>query len=259
MSESLLCKKQNGVAILTLNRPKAYNSFNREMALALIAKFEDFAVDDEVRAIVLTGIGAAFCAGQDLKEVTEDNGITFEIILREHYNPIIKAIRTIRKPVIAAINGVAAGAGANIAFCCDLTIAKESATFTQAFSKIGLVPDSGGTFFLPRLVGMQRATAMMMLSNKITAKEAAEIGLIYHCVNDEEFDSAVMKLAEKIARMPTKALGMTKELINAGFNNNLEDQLKMEGDYQISASKSHDYNEGVNAFLEKRRPDFIGK
>ncbi|MCH2021225.1 MAG: enoyl-CoA hydratase-related protein [Saprospiraceae bacterium] len=259
MSDTLLFKKQNGVVTLTLNRPKAYNSFNREMAFALIAELEKSALDDEVRVIILTGNGTAFCAGQDLREVTEDNGITFEMILNEHYNPIIKAIRSIGKPVVAAINGVAAGAGANIAFSCDLTIAKESASFTQAFSKIGLVPDSGGTFFLPRLVGMQRATSMMMLSNKITAKEAAEIGLIYQCINDDEFDSSVSKLAEKLAKMPTKALGMTKELINAGFNNNLDAQLKMEGDYQIAASKSYDYNEGVNAFLEKRKPEFIGK
>lgn len=259
MSETLQSLNENGVATLTLNRPKAFNSFNREMAFALIVELERCAQDDTIRVIVLTGEGRAFCAGQDLKEATDDNGISFEMILKEHYNPIIKAIRTIGKPVVAAINGVAAGAGANIAFCCDMTIAKESASFTQAFSKIGLVPDSGGTFFLPRLVGLQRATAMMMLSNKITAKEAADMGLIYQCVADEDFDAAVAKLAGKLARMPTKALGMTKELINAGLDNDLDAQLKMEGEYQIIASESDDYNEGVSAFLEKRKPSFKGK
>lgn len=259
MSDTLLFSKENGVATLTLNRPQAFNSFTREMAFALIAKLDECAKDKTVRAIVLTGSGKAFCAGQDLKEATDDNGITFEMILNEHYNPIIARLRSISKPIIAAVNGVAAGAGANIAFACDMTIAKNSVSFTQAFSMIGLVPDSGGTFFLPRLVGMQRATAMMMLSNKITAADAVSMGLIYQTVADEEFDAAVSKLANQVAKMPTKALGMTKELINAGLSNSLEDQLKMEGKYQIEASQTYDYNEGVNAFLEKRKPEFKGR
>ncbi|WMX12495.1 enoyl-CoA hydratase-related protein [Aureispira sp. CCB-E] len=259
MSETVQFKQENGVAILTLNRPKAFNSFNREMAFALLERLDACAKDETIRAIVLTGEGRAFCAGQDLKEATEDNGISFEMILNEHYNPIIKAIRTIKKPVLAAVNGVAAGAGANIAFACDMTIAKKSASFTQAFSKIGLVPDSGGTFFLPRLVGMQRATAMMMLSNKITAQGAVEMGLIYQYVEDEQFEEQVMNLATSLAKMPTKALGMTKELINAGMQNDLDSQLEMEGKYQIEASRSADYEEGVNAFLEKRKPEFKGK
>lgn len=259
MSETVLFKQENGVATLTLNRPKAFNSFNRAMAFALIERLEACAKDDTVRTIVLTGEGRAFCAGQDLKEATEDNGISFEMILNEHYNPIIKAIRSLKKPVLAAVNGVAAGAGANIAFACDMTIAKKSASFTQAFSKIGLVPDSGGTFFLPRLVGMQRATAMMMLSNKITAQGAAEMGLIYQVVEDDAFEEQVNNLAVALAKMPTKALGMTKELINAGMQNDLDAQLEMEGKYQIEASESADYEEGVNAFLEKRKPEFKGK
>lgn len=259
MSETIQFKQENGVVTLTLNRPKAFNSFNREMAFALIGHLDACAKDDTVRAIVLTGEGRAFCAGQDLKEATEDNGISFEMILNEHYNPIIKAIRRIKKPVLAAVNGVAAGAGANIAFSCDLTIAKKSASFTQAFSKIGLVPDSGGTFFLPRLVGMQRATAMMMLSNKITADAAVEMGLIYQVAEDETFEEEVSKLANSLAKMPTKALGMTKELINAGMQNDLDSQLELEGKYQIEASESADYEEGVNAFLEKRKPVFKGK
>jgi 2-(1,2-epoxy-1,2-dihydrophenyl)acetyl-CoA isomerase len=209
--------------------------------------------------IVLTGAGKAFCAGQDLREVMEDNGISFETILEEHYNALIAAIRQNKKPIIAAVNGVAAGAGANISFSCDFTLAKQSANFTQAFSKIGLVPDSGGSFFLPRLVGLQRATAMMMLSNKITAQEAMDMGLIYQAVADDIFEETVQKLASKLAKMPTKALGMTKELINAGFSNTYEEQLEMEGRYQIIASETADHKEGINAFLEKRKPEFKGK
>lgn len=259
MSELIQFTKEGGVVTLKLNRPEAYNSFNREMALALIESLNVCANDNEIRAVVLTGEGKAFCAGQDLKEATDDNGISFEMILKEHYNPIIKAIRGLKKPVVAAVNGVAAGAGANIAFACDFTIAKKTAFFTQAFSKIGLVPDSGGTFFLPRLVGMQRATAMMMLSNKITADAAVEMGLIYQAVEDGAFEGEVNKLAYDLAQMPTKALGMTKELINAGMQNDLDSQLELEGKYQIIASESADYKEGVNAFLERRKPEFRGE
>jgi 2-(1,2-epoxy-1,2-dihydrophenyl)acetyl-CoA isomerase len=161
--------------------------------------------------------------------------------------------------VIAAVNGVAAGAGANIAFACDFAVASQKASFTQAFSKIGLVPDSGGTFFLPRLVGLQRATALMMLSDKLSAQEAESIGLIYKAVEEENFQNFVAELAARLAQMPTKALGMTKKLINAGFNNNLDQQLDMEGAYQVIAGESYDYQEGVNAFLEKRKAVFKGK
>lgn len=258
MSDTLLIEHEAGVTTLTLNRPKAFNSFNREMAFALITALRACAKDSKVRAVVLTGAGRAFCAGQDLKEASEDNGISFEKILEEHYNPIIEAIRTLKKPVVAAVNGVAAGAGANIAFACDLTLAKTSVKFTQAFSKIGLVPDSGGTFFLPRLVGLQRATAMMMLSNNVSATDAVDMGLIYKAVEDEEFDAFVKDFAHKLAQMPTKALGMTKELINAGFHNDLTSQLKMEGAYQVLASQSEDHKEGINAFLGKRKPNFKG-
>ena len=249
-------KKQEGVAIIALNRPDVFNSFNREMALAVITALDDCEVDPNVHVIVLTGNGKAFCAGQDLNEAIEDNGISFEVILNEHYNPIISRIRNIEKPVVAAVNGVAAGAGANIAFACDFTIASKKASFTQAFSKIGLVPDSGGTFFLPRLVGLQRATALMMLSYKLSAEEAESMGLIYKAVEVEEFHSFVADFTARLASMPNKALGMTKRLINAGLNNDLDTQLKMEGELQIEAGNSADYKEGVNAFLEKRKPTF---
>lgn len=253
-------KKEKGIATIALNRPDVFNSFNREMALAVIKALDDCAKDDEVRVIVLTGNGKAFCAGQDLNEAIDtNNGITFDVILNEHYNPIVRRIRAIEKPVIAAVNGVAAGAGANIAFACDFTVASKKASFTQAFSKIGLVPDSGGTFFLPRLVGLQRATAMMMLSDKVSAEEAEQMGLIYKAVEAEDFNSFVADLAERLSNMPTKALGMTKKLINAGLNNTLDQQLDMEGEFQIEAGESYDYNEGVKAFLEKRKPIFKGK
>lgn len=259
MSRTVQRSLHKGILTLTLNRPNTYNSFNREMSLALIEALEQAAKSEEVRAVVLTGGGKAFCAGQDLREVTDDNGIEFKQILYEHYNPIVKAIRSLPKPVVAAINGVAAGAGANIAFACDLTIAKESASFTQAFSKIGLVPDSGGSFFLPRLVGMQRATALTFLSERISAQEAADMGLIYQCVADEEYEEAVQKLALRLAQMPTRALGMTKQLLNKSATNSLEEQLDLEGEMQLIASTRHDYKEGVNAFLEKRKPKFKGK
>lgn len=257
-SNTLKQNLEHGVLTLQLNRPDSFNSFNREMSLELIEALEQASLNDQVRSIVLTGTGKAFCAGQDLNEATDDNGISFEIILNEHYNPIIRSIRNITKPVIAAVNGVAAGAGANIALCCDMIVAKSTASFTQAFSKIGLVPDSGGTFFLPRMVGLHRANALMMLSDKITAQEAHEMGLVYKVCDDEEFEDKVYQLAERLAKMPTKALGMTKKLINAGMNNTLEDQLEMEALFQIRASESNDYKEGVNAFLEKRKPVFKG-
>ena len=253
-------KKQDNVALIALNRPDVFNSFNREMALAVIAALDDCELDDNVRCIVLTGNGKAFCAGQDLNEAIDpNNGITFEVILNEHYNPIVRRIRNIEKPVIAAVNGVAAGAGANIAFACDFTVASKKASFTQAFSKIGLVPDSGGTFILPRLVGMQRATALMMLSDKVTADEAENMGLIYKAVEEENFQNFVAELASRLAQMPTKALGMTKKLINAGFNNTFDQQLDLEGKYQVLAGESYDHKEGVNAFLEKRKAIFKGK
>jgi 2-(1,2-epoxy-1,2-dihydrophenyl)acetyl-CoA isomerase len=257
---SIEFKKENGVATIALNRPEVFNSFNREMALAVIAALDDCETDNEVRCIVLTGNGKAFCAGQDLNEAIDpNNGISFEVILNEHYNPIVRRVRNIEKPVIAAVNGVAAGAGANIAFACDFAVASKKASFTQAFSKIGLVPDSGGTFFLPRLVGLQRATAMMMLSDKMSAEEAERIGLIYKAIEEEDFKTFITDLSLKLANMPTKALGMTKRLINAGFDNNLDQQLDMEGSLQIIAGESYDYQEGVNAFLEKRAPKFKGE
>ena len=250
----------NHVATLTLNRPEVFNSFNREMALLLQTELDACQEDLAVRTIVITGAGRAFCAGQDLKEVTNPElNPGFKKILEEHYNPIITRIRTIEKPVIAAVNGVAAGAGANIALACDIVVASDKASFIQAFSKIGLVPDSGGTFFLPRLIGFQKASALMMLGDKVSAEEAERLGMIYKVITAEGFQEEVHKLAQQVALMPTKAIGMTKRLLNESLNNQLENQLDLEGKLQIEAAQSADYAEGVAAFVEKRKPNFNGK
>lgn len=246
-------------AYLTLNRPEVFNSFNREMALLLQKELDDCESNPEVRAIVITGSGKAFCAGQDLKEVTSvELNPGFKKILEEHYNPIISRIRAIEKPIIAAVNGVAAGAGANIALACDVVIASENASFIQAFSKIGLVPDSGGTFFLPRLIGFQKASALMMLGDKVSAQEAERMGMIYKVVSSENFSEEVNTIANTMAQMPTKALGMTKRLLNKSINNSLEEQLDLEGKLQIESAQSDDYAEGVDAFVNKRKPNFKG-
>lgn len=250
---------KNKVATIALNRPEVFNSFNREMALSLQKILDDCEVNKDVRAIILTGNGKAFCAGQDLKEVTDPElNPGFKKILDEHYNPIILKIRNIKKPLIAAVNGVAAGAGANIALACDIVVAHEKVSFIQAFSLIGLIPDSAGTFFLPRLIGFQKATALAMLGDKIGAEEAERLGMIYKCVPLEEFEKTINDLAVKLANMPTKALGMIKELLNASMTNTLEEQLSMESKYQIDAAQSNDYAEGVAAFIEKRKPNFKG-
>lgn len=229
------------------------------MALDLQHALDECAENSEVRAIVLTGEGKAFCAGQDLAEATDPNGPELESIVRDHYNPIIERLRNIEKPIIAAVNGVAAGAGANIALACDITIATESASFIQAFSKIGLIPDSGGTFFLPRIVGMQKALALMMTGDKVSATDAEAMNMIYKVVSDESFEEEVTKFAEKMAKMPTRGFGLTKKAVNASWNNTLTEQLKVEEVLQTEAGRTHDFSEGVNAFMEKRRPNFTGE
>lgn len=255
----LIIAQEAGVCTLKLNRPEVFNSFNRAMAIALQEALDRCAADDSVRAIVITGEGKAFCAGQDLAEATDPNGPELRSIVRDHYNPIIQRIRNIEKPVIAAVNGVAAGAGANIALACDLTVAKESASFIQAFSKIGLIPDSGGTFFLPRIIGMQKALALMMTGDKVSATQAEAMNMIYKVVPDDQFEAEVEKLASTMAAMPTKGLGLTKKAVNQSFANDLTTQLAVEEALQTEAGQSYDFNEGVNAFLEKRKPEFRGK
>jgi 2-(1,2-epoxy-1,2-dihydrophenyl)acetyl-CoA isomerase len=256
---SILKNVENSVLTLKLNRPSVFNSFNREMALALQEELKSAATNDEVRAIIITGEGKAFCAGQDLAEATDPNGPALQSIVKDHYNPIIELIRSIEKPIIAGVNGVAAGAGANIALACDITIAKESASFIQAFSKIGLIPDSGGTFFLPRIIGSQKALALMMTGDKISAVDAEKMNMIYKVVSDDNFENELYKFANHIAKMPTKGLGLTKKAINASFSNDLITQLALEEVLQTEAGQTYDFNEGVSAFLEKRAPEFKGK
>lgn len=250
---------KNGVGIIRLNRPEKYNAFNREMAFAVQAHLDECKSNPEIRAVYIIGEGKAFSAGQDLDEVVDPEGPEISSILIEHYNPIVKRIRKIEKPVIAAVNGVAAGAGANIAIACDICVAAKSASFIQAFSKIGLIPDSGGTFFLPRVIGLQKATALMMLGDKVPAEEAERIGMIYKVLPDENFEAVALEIATTLAQMPTRGLALTKQALNQSLYNNYEDQLHDEELLQQKAGNTYDYKEGVQAFLEKRKPQFRGE
>ncbi len=255
---SILFEVKDSVGFITLNRPEKLNSFNREMALMMQEKLDE-CQSKEIRCVYITGAGKGFCAGQDLSEVTEPGAPGFNVILSEHYNPIIRRIRKLEKPVVAAINGVAAGAGANIAFCCDIVVASASASFLQAFSKIGLVPDSSGTYFLPRLIGWHKASALMMLGEKISADEAERIGMVYKVFPDESFVEKSIAIATQLASMPTKGLAYTKHLLNNSLVSNLEDQLQDEDIFQQRAAETKDYQEGVKAFMEKRKPNFTGE
>jgi 2-(1,2-epoxy-1,2-dihydrophenyl)acetyl-CoA isomerase len=256
---SILLEIQNSIAFITLNRPEKFNSFNREMALLLQEKLDECESKQQIRCVYITGSGKAFCAGQDLGEITAVNGPGMGEILSLHYNPIIKKIRNLSKPVVAAVNGVAAGAGANIALCCDIVVASQSASFIQAFSKIGLIPDSSGTFFLPRLIGMQKASAFMMLGDKIAADEAERIGMIYKVFSDDIFFTEAQKIASILAELPTQGLAFTKQALNRSLGQNLEQQLQTEDELQQKAALTQDFKEGVTAFLEKRKPRFSGQ
>ena len=249
---------KDNTGFITLNRPDKLNSFNREMALQLQETLDE-CKKPEVRAVYITGAGKGFCAGQDLAEVTQHDAPGFNVIISEHYNPIVKRIRLLEKPVIAAVNGVAAGAGANIALCCDIVVATESASFIQAFSKIGLIPDSGGTHTLPRLIGWQKASALMMLGDKISATEAERIGMIYKVFPDDRFSEEARKIAITLSKMPTKGLAYTKKVLVSSFSNSFEQQLQEEDIFQQQAAQTEDYREGVASFLEKRTPNFKGQ
>lgn len=248
----------NSVAYITLNRPEKFNTFTRELALELQQILDDCAANNAIRCVVLTGSGRAFCAGQDLAEVIDPNGPGMNRILSEHFNPVVTRIVKMNKPVVAAVNGVAAGAGANIALACDIVVAKKSAVFIQAFSKIGLIPDSGGTYILPRLIGWQKASALMLLGDKVSAEEAERLGMIYKWVEDDQFDTEIKALANTLAAMPTQALAYTKKALQWSASHTLNEQLENEDKLQQRAAATADFKEGVAAFIEKRPPNFIG-
>ncbi len=260
--ETILFEKKDGYAKITLNRPDVLNSFNEVMHVELRNALKDSQKDEAVRAILLTAAGRGFCAGQDLgdRAVTGDDGPRdLSGTIDKFYNPLVRLIQSIEKPVVCAVNGVAAGAGANIALACDIVYAAKSASFIQAFCKIGLVPDSGGTWSLPNLVGMARAKALTMLGDKIPAEQAEEWGMIWKCVDDEALMDEVMGMAKKLAKQPTKGFDLTLRAVNAANTNTLDEQLDLERDLQRLAGRTDDYREGVAAFMEKRSPNFTGK
>ena len=256
----ILFDAADGVATITLNRPEVLNSFNRDMASALREALWRVRDDEALRAVVLTAAGRGFCAGQDLAEAMPKDGEMPDLgdIVRDSYNPVIRAIRHLEKPVICAVNGVAAGAGANLAFACDIVFAASNATFIQSFAKIGAIPDSGGTFILPRIVGLHRATVMTMLAEKMTAEQACNWGLVYKVTEPEALLPSATETARMLATQPTRALGLIKRGFNQSLGVDLDAQLDVEEALQREAGQMEDYREGVNAFLEKRKPTFTG-
>lgn len=255
---SILFEIKNSIAFITLNRPEKFNAFNRQMSLHLQERLDECEKNISIRCVYITGAGKGFSSGQDLTEAIDPNGTEMKKIIAEQYNPIVKKIRNLSKPVMAAVNGIAAGAGANIALCCDVVIASESASFIQAFSKIGLIPDCSGTYFLPRLIGFQKSSALMMLGEKISAKEAEKIGMIYQYFPDEIFFHEAEKIATTLSQLPTKALAYTKQALNKSLEQSLDQQLETEDKLQQKAAATNDFKEGVSAFIEKRKADFKG-
>jgi 2-(1,2-epoxy-1,2-dihydrophenyl)acetyl-CoA isomerase len=259
--ETILFGVESGIARLTLNRPDKLNSFNVQMHAEVRQALASLA-ESGARVLVLTGAGRGFCAGQDLSDravAPGSQGVDLGESLQNRYNPLVLTLRNLALPVIAAVNGVAAGAGANIALACDIVIAARSANFVQAFSKLGLIPDSGGTWFLPRLVGDARAMGLALLGNKLPAEQAAAWGLIWQCVEDAELSATVDAMARQFAVAPTRGLAATKNALRCSWQNTLEEQLDVERDMQRDLGRSSDYAEGVAAFTEKRSPRFTGR
>ncbi len=248
---SIIFNTENGIASITLNRPEKLNAFNREMALSLQQHLDFCNADHNTRVIMITGSGRAFSAGQDLAEIAGQDNPGIGRILSEHFNPVISKIYNSQKPVIAAVNGVAAGAGANIALCCDIVVATRSAAFIQAFSKIGLIPDSGGTWFLPRLIGWQRASALMLLGEKVSAEEAEKMGMIYKSIADDQFESSLNQLITHLASLPPAGLALTKRALQTSAQNNLQEQLIEEDELQQQAAGLPEFRNAVTAFITK--------
>jgi 2-(1,2-epoxy-1,2-dihydrophenyl)acetyl-CoA isomerase len=257
----ILFDAADGVATITLNRPDVLNSFTRGMARELHEALERVRQDESLRAVVLTGAGRGFCAGQDLAEAMPKDGEIPDLgdIVRDSYNPVIRAIRTLEKPVICAVNGVAAGAGANLAYACDIVFASANAMFIQSFAKIGVIPDSGGTFILPRIVGLHRATIMTMLAEKMSPDQAKDWGLVYMITEPDALLETAVGMARQLATQPTRGLGLIKRGFNRSLGVDLDAQLDFEEELQREAGRTEDYREGVHAFLEKRKPVFQGR
>ena len=260
MYNTILFTNENGVCSITLNRPDVFNSFNEELSADFIDALKKANKDETVRVVIVSGAGKAFCSGQDLKDIKNHTGnrsLSDSVVRR--YNPMILAMREMAKPIICKLNGVAAGAGASLALACDIVVASETASLIEVFANVGLVPDSGSSFFLPRLVGYNKAFELITLASKVTAKEALDLGIIYKVVAPEELDNTVNELAQRYAVGPTKTYGMIKKMLNKAYTSNLNDMLQYEAQCQEIAGNSEDYKEGVAAFLEKRKPAFKGK
>ena len=260
--EHILFTIEQGVATLTLNRPEQLNSFNAQMHKEVREALKQVRQNAEVRCLLITGAGRGFCAGQDLGDRNVAPGAAAPDLgesIEKNYNPLIRSLRDLPMPVICAVNGVAAGAGANIALACDITLAAKSASFIQAFCKIGLVPDSGGTWTLPRAVGMARAKALALLGDRLSAEQAEQWGMIWRCVDDAALQDEALKLARQLATQPTYGLALIKRALNASASNSFDEQLDLERDLQRLAGRSEDYREGVSAFMAKRTPEFKGR
>lgn len=256
--ECLLYDVQDGVATITLNRPDVFNAFNDQQSYDLQDALKQVARDEGVRVVVLTGAGKAFCSGQDLKAIANSSKRELSESLEKRYNPIIRSMRGLSKPIICRMNGVAAGAGCSLALACDLIVASTAASMIEVFVNIGLVLDSGSSYFLPRLVGSLKAFELSTLGSKVSAEEALQLGMVNKVVAPEELDGAVAELAARYATAPTKAIGMMKQMLNKSFNSTLDEMLEYEAYCQRIAGYSEDYAEGVKAFNEKRKPNFKG-